>query len=172
MRHWFAFYLSTSVLAWTCFGQSTTRAEFRLDQVAQAAANSHSLFLDSPGRVSAIETFVKLVRIKGPSGQEEAVHEEIKRLLSGVGARPMTSKTNDPTAPRNLVTEIPASSALADQPGILLNAHIDTIASSTPELLAFDSATGDFYHPNEGDPKKGSSFGGDDRSAVAAIVEA
>src|SRR5436309_7484690 len=124
MRHWLAFYLSTSVLAWTCFGQSATRAELRLDQVAQAAANSHSLFLDSTGRVSAIETFVKLVRIKGPSGHEEAVRDEVKRLLSTIGAQPMAPKTNNPTAPRNLVMEIPASSALADQPGILLNAHI------------------------------------------------
>ena len=101
------------------------------------------------------------MRIKGPSGHEEAVREEVKRLMTEAGAVPIRqTTTNDPTAPRNLVMEIPASTALADKRGILLNAHIDTISRSTPELLAFDPDNRDFYHPDEANPNKVSSFGG------------
>jgi putative aminopeptidase FrvX len=68
--------------------------------------------------------------------------------------------------------EIPAPPSLADRPAILLNAHIDTIQRSTPERIAFDRDAGDFYHLDETNSAKVSSFGGDDRSAAAAIVEA
>jgi len=68
--------------------------------------------------------------------------------------------------------EIPGSGSLARQPSILLNAHLDTLERSTPEFLAFDAGTGDFCHPHEADVGKSSSFGGDDRSGVAVIVEA
>ena len=37
--------------------------------------------------------------------------------------------------------------------------------------MAFDDSSGDFYHVHESDSNKSSSFGGDDRSAVAVIVE-
>src|SRR5882672_2628248 len=119
MKRFCAILLSALLLAANAFGQVAVRPELNLDAVRQAAASSRSLFLDSTGRVSAIETFLTLVRIKGPSGHEEAVRQEVKRLMTEAGAVPIRqTTTNDPTAPRNLVMEIPASTALADKRGI------------------------------------------------------
>ena len=141
-------------------------------QINKAATNAQSLFLDDAERIHAADTFQRLVRIKGPSGQEELIREEVRRMLTQAGAVVVPTKSNDQEAPYNLIMEIPGSGDLASRPGILLNAHLDTIRRSTPEFLAFDDSTGDFYHLHETDSEKSSSFGGDDRSAVAVIVEA
>jgi len=82
MKRFCAILLSALLLAANAFGQVAVRPELNLDAVRQAAASSRSLFLDSTGRVSAIETFLTLVRIKGPSGHEEAVRQEVKRLMT------------------------------------------------------------------------------------------
>jgi hypothetical protein len=163
--------LASLLVESSVLGQTPPARELNHAQIDEAAANAHSLFLDRTGRVSAIDTFVKLVRIKGPSGKENAVADELKRLLVPTGAATVPLHSAD-AAPHNLVMELPASTALASRPAILLNAHIDTIDRSTPELLAFDPATRDFFHPDEADRTKVSSFGGDDRSSVAAMVEA
>src|SRR5262245_31042785 len=49
--------------------------ETKLDlaEAHKAAAEAKSLFLDSDARVRAVDTFVDLVRIKGVSGQEQAI---------------------------------------------------------------------------------------------------
>src|SRR5258705_7169186 len=169
MNRCLALFLSASILHG--FAPAAFGAGLDQDEVRRAATTAHSLFLDSTGRVSAIETFIDLVRIKGPSGNEQAVAEEIKSLLSRTGAVFARQQTTNPKAPHNLVMEIPASGALPGQQAILLNAHLDTIKSSTPELLAFDPGSRDCYHPDESSSPKISYFGGDDRSAVAVIVE-
>jgi putative aminopeptidase FrvX len=143
-----------------------------LASINRAAVDVHSSMLDSTGRVNAIDTFIKLVKIKGPSGEEQAVGEEITRLLSPIGAKPVPLKNADPKAPHNLVMQLPATTSLRSQPALLLNAHIDTISKSTPELLAFDPGKSDFYHRDDSNADKISSFGGDDRSAAAAIIAA
>jgi putative aminopeptidase FrvX len=112
-----------------------------------------------------------LVSIKGPSGKEQKIQNELKDILTGEGATVVLADINNPKAPCNLVMEIPGTGDLADKPGIMLNAHVDTISRSTPEYMIFDANTGDFYHLYETESGKSSSFGGDDRSAVAAIVE-
>jgi putative aminopeptidase FrvX len=142
------------------------------DEVNKAAADAYSYFLDEDRRIGAIATFEKLVAIKGPSGQEAAIRDEVRRMLLETGAKPVPPKSDHPSPPLNLVMEIPGSGTLADHPAIILNAHLDTIRASTPELIAFDSSLGDFYHQHETVPERISSFGGDDRTAVAAIVEA
>lgn len=142
------------------------------EQIVQAAADAHSYFFDEERRLGAVAIFQKLVEIKGPSGKEQEIRDEVRRLLLEVGAIPVPPKTENPDAPNNLVMEIPATGALASEPAIILNAHLDTIAESTPDLLAFDGVSGDFYHHHEALPGRISSFGGDDRSGVAVIVEA
>jgi putative aminopeptidase FrvX len=160
------------VVGWNSLANSAPAASLDIGQIHQAATKARSLFLDDVQRVGAVDMFSKLVRLKGPSGQEQSVREEVQRVLAQAGCVAVPAKNKDPEAPCNLVMEIPGLGALASRPCILLNAHLDTLDRSTPELLAFDAGTGDFYHPHEADPQKSSSFGGDDRSAVAVIVEA
>jgi putative aminopeptidase FrvX len=117
-------------------------------------------------------TFVRLVQIKGISGQEEHIREEVKHILTTIGARELPLARNEPDAPLNLLMEIPATGRFTNKPAILLNAHLDTVAWTTPERMAFEPTTGDFFHLDENTPGETSSFGGDDRTGVTVIVEA
>jgi putative aminopeptidase FrvX len=160
------------LLAWSSLADTNNSVAVDLAEVRRVATNAQSLFLGPDERIHAAETFLQLVQIKGPSGQEQLIREELRRRLRPIGAVEISAKAGAANAPLNLVMEIVATGALSNQPGILLNAHMDTIASSNPERLAFDPASGDFYHLDDGVPGKSSSFGGDDRSSVAVIVEA
>jgi putative aminopeptidase FrvX len=172
MKKHLAFGVVVLLLAGSSLAHSASPTALDVENIHKAAANAKSLFLGEAGRIQAVDTFMRLVRIKGPSGLEQPVREELLRILTQAGAAAVSTKTNDPAAPCNLIMEIPGSGDLAGRPGILLNAHTDTIERSTPEFVAFDDRTGDFYHQHESDSQKSSSFGGDDRSAVAVIVEA
>lgn len=155
------------------FVGSTLTAAAELDTVLfdRAASNAPSLFLNAAQRVQSIRTFLALAQVKGSSGQEQLVREAVKRLLASSGAVEIPLRAADSNAPLNLVMELPATGTLTNAPGILLNAHLDTLAQSTPENIAFDPESGDFYHLFQKEPNQNSSFGGDDRSGVAAIVE-
>lgn len=163
-------------VGWACSAgmaaDSARASTLDVAQIHKAATDANSLYLDEGGRVHAVEAFQRLVRIKGPSGQEEAVRKEVQRMLSEAGAVVVPTEREDQEAPYNLVMELPGSGVLAGRPGILLNAHLDTIHACTPEFMEFDAKSGDFYHRHEAESDKPSSFGGDDRSAVAVIVEA
>ncbi|MHC4556993.1 MAG: M28 family peptidase [Planctomycetota bacterium] len=160
------------LLGWSGLADSAKPVTLDVEQIHKAATNAQSLFLDDVARIHAVDTFLRLVRIKGPSGKEQAIQEELQRILTKVGAAVVALKSDGDQAPCNLVMEIPGSGTLADRPGILLNAHVDTIRRSTPEFIVFDANSGDFYHLHETDSEKSSSFGGDDRSGVVMIVEA
>jgi hypothetical protein len=142
------------------------------EAAAKFAADTETLILSKTERERAVASFLKLVQIKGPSKKEQAIREELKRVLTTLGAREIPLKETAEAAPLNLVIEIPATPTLINKPGILLNAHIDTIDVTDPERISFDPATQDFFHLDEKVPGKPSSFGGDDRSGVAVIVEA
>ena len=72
--------------------------------------------------------------------------------------------------------EFPATEGFEDKPGIIPNAHIDTIwpyvingtlvKDYSPENLDFDPENNDFFHKREG------SFGADNKAGVATIVQA
>jgi len=153
---------------------SLARGESNLDLpvIDRAAGNASSLVLNATQRVEVIRTFMTLVQIKGGSGQEQAIQAEVRSMLANLGAKEIRLPTADSNAPHNLVMEFPATGTFSNAPGILLNAHLDTLAVSTPENIRFDSATRDFYHRHQTSPGRNSSFGGDDRSGVAAIVGA
>ena len=140
--------------------------------VRTAGTNATSLLLDAPARAAVANTFLDLVRIKGVSGEEQVIRDALRLRLIALGATNVPLKAIGSNVPANLALVIPATGSFTHQPGILLNAHIDTIVVSTPEHLAFDPGTGDFHHAHEGDPSAISSFGGDDRSGVAVIVGA
>jgi putative aminopeptidase FrvX len=150
----------------------TKPAALDVGLINRTAIEAKSLFMDVTARIHAVEAFQKLVSIKGRGGQEEAIRQEVQRMLTQAGATIVPAKSNDQEAPQNLIMEIPGSGDLAGRPGILLNAHLDTITQSTPEFMAFDYSIGDFYHLHATESGKSSSFGGDDRAAVAVIVEA
>lgn len=157
------------------FGRSLVVAaapELDATQIDRAASNAPSLFLNATQRIQSIHTFLSLAQIPGRSGREQMIRDAVKRLLASSGAREIPLKAIGSNVPLNLVMELPATGGLTNAPGLLLNAHLDTIAQSTPENIAFDSASGDFYHRFQTEPGRNSSFGGDDRSGVAAIVEA
>jgi hypothetical protein len=141
-------------------------------RVRHAATNTPGILLSPAERIRAVETFQRLVRIPGVTGEEQQIREEVKSLMLAVGAREIAIPDKEPNAPLNLALEIPASETMADQPGFLLNAHLDTVVWSTPEHIAFDAASGDFYHAHQFQQGGTSSLGGDDRTGVAAIVEA
>jgi len=136
--------LAVVVLLLGCSSLVDSARPIALDvgQIHKAATNAQSLFLGDAGRIKAVDTFLRLVRIKGPSGQEQPVQEEVQRILSRAGAVVVPAKSNNSEAPCNLIMEIPGSGVLASRPGILLNAHVDTIGRSTPEFLAFDDSSG------------------------------
>jgi len=166
--------LSHSVIS-LCVGRllaTTFAAELDLTTVDRAAGNAPSFFLDATQRVESIRTFLTLAQIKGGGGQEQMVREQVKQLLAASGAVEIPLKTAKSDAPLNLVMKLPASGHLTNAPGLLLNAHLDTLAVSTPENIRFDLKSDDFYHQFQTDSNRKSSFGGDDRSAVAAIVAA
>lgn len=161
------------ILAWSGSADAAQQARLDLAQISQAATNASSLFLDAAARERAVGAFLKLVQIKGVSGQERAIREEVKRLLTQSGASEVPLKDADSDVPLNLVMELTATGVFTNKPGIILNAHLDTVAWSTPEQIAFDPGSQDFFHQREADSgQKSSSFGGDDRSGVAVIVEA
>src|SRR5262245_49579935 len=138
--------LLTLVLVWRT--QAGAAIQTALDgwQTNRAVTTEYSLILDAVERNRAVSTFLNLVQIKGISGREQAIRDEVKRLLMPLEATELFSNPSNSKAPLNLVMEIPATGALTNQPGILLNAHLDTISQSTPEETAFDAATADFFH--------------------------
>jgi len=93
--------LGTSILAlgWNSFASSATPPSLDIEQAHRAATKARSLFLDDARRIAAVDTFVRLVRIKGPSGQEQSVREEVQRALTLAGAAAVPARTNDPAAP-------------------------------------------------------------------------
>src|SRR5687768_3215499 len=90
--------LSITVLTCNCFADPAAIG-LDLGEVRRAATNARSVFLSQQERVTAVETFVKLARIKGPSGQEGAVREEVQRLLIETGARTIKLEPKREKAP-------------------------------------------------------------------------
>lgn len=172
MKKFSAIFIIVSLIICSSLAISTTQSPLDIEKIHKTAADSKSMFLDEAERVRAVDTFVQLVSIKGPSGKEKEIQDKLRGILIETGAKVVPLKSDSNQAPCNLVLEIPGTGDLANKPGILLNAHVDTIGRSTPEFMVFDANTGDFYHLYESDSEKSSSFGGDDRSAVAVIVEA
>lgn len=138
--------------------------------VAAAARESRSVRLDAAERVRVVETFRDLVAIRGGSGEEQAVREAVRRRVQALGGRELELKVVGSNAPVNLAMELEATGAGRGRPGILLNAHLDTLVISTPERMVFQE--GEFRHADESDPGAASTFGGDDRSGVAVLLEA
>jgi acetylornithine deacetylase/succinyl-diaminopimelate desuccinylase-like protein len=146
-------------------------AEVPADAAAErtAAVRSASLVLTEEERVKVPGSFREFVGIRGPSGKEQEIRARLKTELAALGAVEVPTSRDGPL---NLVMELPASPGLAEVPGVMLNAHIDTVPHSDPGRMEFEEASGDFVHLDTGLPGKTSSFGGDDRSSVAAIVSA
>ena len=144
-----------------------------LPAVRKSAAQAPSLFLSKRQRVEAAEQLVRLIGIKCSTLKEGKIREELKRQLLPLGAEEIASSVQDPNAPLNLVVELSATPGFKDQPGLILNAHIDTIphwphqgAYFTPEEMDFDATRGEFFHTKE------HSFGADDRAGVSVLLSA
>jgi len=142
------------------------------DTVRAAGTNATSHLLNAPARARVADTFLDLVRIPGVSGEEQAIGRALSTRLAALGATNLPLRIVGSNTPANLALVLPASHGMESKPGMLLNAHIDTIAVSTPQHLVFDPASGEFSHAHESDPSLPSSFGGDDRSGVAVVVAA
>lgn len=136
-------------------------------EAKEATKAVDSRFLDQQQKEQVVDTLVRLVSIRSPSKHEARIKDELKRMMEKLGAREIDCRKGDANAPYNLVMEFPASEDLKDAPGILLNAHIDTIdlGRCTPQGLEFDKAKSNFYHRDNG------SFGADDKGGVTMVVE-
>ena len=159
------------VLAFACCSLIAVSEVLAADAAAEKAAalKAASLVLTEAERGAMPGAFRELVGIRGPSGKEHEIRARLKAELAALGATEVPTNAN---GPMNLVMEFPASPSLAKVPGVMLNAHIDTVPHSDPGRMAFEESSGDFVHLDTGVAGKTSSFGGDDRSAVAAIVSA
>src|SRR5687767_8627759 len=105
-----------------------------------------------------LETFLALVRIDGPSGEEDGVAEYLVAALAGAGL----------PARRDAVGNVPAQvdgrGALADDAPILLCAHMDTVQPGR----GVQPRVADGVVRSDGT----TILGADDKAGVAAILEA
>jgi len=109
-----------------------------------------------------VKTFLELARIPGLSGKEGLVAAELARRLSRLGIK---YHFDSPTRPGNKVGNLIAYiKGNAPGPALLINAHIDTVGPIEPFGCR---RRGNFL-----ESKGQSILGADDRSGVAAILEA
>jgi putative aminopeptidase FrvX len=139
-------------------------------EIARMARNAPSLYLTPEQKEEVARTFVSLVSLRSPSGHEGAIREVLHKRLAKLGAREMTPDPKVTSAPLNLVMTLAATKEQHEKPGLLLNAHLDTIDAATPEQLRFDIGSGDFFHADEGPAGTRSSFGADDKAGIAVVV--
>ncbi len=102
-----------------------------------------------------VQTFLDLVRIDSPSGQEEAVSRELARRCAALGAQVEQDEH------WNVIARWSGSNGAADP--VLLSAHMDTVGQDTgikPEIR-----DGVIYSDGT------TILGGDDKSGVATILE-
>jgi len=137
-----------------------------LPAARESAKKVPSLFLPEQQKIETVETFVKIIGIKSPSGKEAAVREELRQRLASLGLVEIKRDIDDPNAPVNLIMELPASKDFEDRPALILNAHMDTITGAlcTPEEMNFDATSREFFHSRE------LSFGADDKAGVIVIL--
>jgi putative aminopeptidase FrvX len=140
------------------------------DSVSKSARDIPSIYLTSAQKENVARTFLELVILRSPSGQEGAIRTELRNRLKRLGAVEIAQEPETSNAPLNLVMVLAASKEDSGKQALLLNAHVDTIGAATPERLRFDSAAGDLFHADEGVPGKRSSYGADDKAGVAVII--
>ncbi len=162
------FYFLILTLFW---GVPQSRAQISPGAINVACEDLKSVYLNSNERIKAINSFINLVRIPGASGQEKNIRLAIKALMEKCGAREQVLNKKTIQAPENLLMVIPASPGMESKPGLMLNAHMDTIAESSPANLRFNKKDSEFYHLYDKDKERVSSFGGDDRTGVACLTE-
>jgi tripeptide aminopeptidase len=106
-------------------------------------------------RERLVQTFLDLVAIDSPSGQEEAISREVARRCAALGAQVEQDEH------WNVVARWSATNGLTD--AVLLSAHMDTVGQDTgikPEIR-----DGVIYSDGT------TILGGDDKSGVATILE-
>lgn len=104
-----------------------------------------------------VNTFLELVRIDSPSGHEEAIGRDLTARLEALGL----TVTQDSTG--NLIARQNGAGEGANDPPLLLSAHMDTVGTDTniqpviaDGIIRSDGAT---------------ILGADDKSGVAVILE-
>jgi tripeptide aminopeptidase len=109
-----------------------------------------------------LRTFLELVRIDSPSGEESGVAEYVTRALSAAGAAVRTDdrgyEADSDTG--NIIAELDAT---ADGPTIVLSAHLDTVEPGRGIRPVVEEGV----VRSAGDTVLGS----DDKAGVAAIIE-
>lgn len=104
------------------------------------------------------ETFLKLISIDSPSGNEEALRSYIEDCLEQLGASIKTDAFG------NLSGFFPGSQGKESAPALMFCCHMDTVPSAvgvTPIFHEDGSITGD-----------GTALGADDKAGIAAVLVA
>jgi len=104
-----------------------------------------------------VNTFLELVRIDSPSGQEEAIARDLMARLKALGL----AVTQDATG--NLIARLEGRGKRKDDPPLLLSAHMDTVGTDT----GIQPVVEDGIIHSDGT----TILGADDKSGVAVILE-
>ena len=119
--------------------------------------------------VAAIGRLLRLLAVRGPTGEEAKVAKEVQALLKAAGVAPKFTHFDDarariplPTQTGNLIARLPGRGARAAEKPLLFMAHLDTVplaAGALPRLagrkVVNDAAT---------------ALGGDNRTGCAVLV--
>ncbi len=120
---------------------------------------------DLPTNDQVLSTFLDLVKIPSPSGEEAAVRNYISMRLMAMGLQPVTDKTG------NLLVTVPGNQNPSNKT-LLINVHMDVVPpclNIRPVINADTSLPGDNrIVKSSGD----TVLGGDDKSAIAPLLEA
>lgn len=102
-----------------------------------------------------VQTFLDLVAIDSPSGQEETISKELARRFAGLGAEVEQDEH------WNLIARFPANGS--DEDWLMLSAHMDTVGKD----VGIKPVIRDGVIYSDGT----TILGSDDKSGVAAILE-
>ena len=108
-------------------------------------------------RERLMQTFLELVVIPSPSGEEQVVAAAITRRLEALGLRVETDEAG------NLLARVPGRGGDAAQEPLLVTAHMDTVVPCDPVSPVLRE--GVIYSDGT------SILGADDKAGVAAILE-
>jgi len=117
----------------------------------------------------ALDHLMALLRIEGLSGREGHIAAEVRKRLSAAGCKPSWMK-HDNAHKRigrsyevgNLILRIPGKGSLRSQPRRLLSGHMDTVplCRGAVPVMSGDRVIS----------RNDTALGGDDRTAVAALI--
>ena len=126
----------------------------------------NSIFLKMINKERLINTFFEILKIKSPSKKEKELNDYILKILKNLGIDVHNDNCGEKfnSNSGNLIGYLPSNDNCERIP-IFLGAHVDTVSLNGDEIPVLEN--GRIINEN-----KSCILGGDDKTAVAAIIEA